>query len=151
MIAIDSDVLAVHHIFVNDARFPENSRFMERSASSERGVTIYNLLELCGILSSAGKAAEARMLFQRYLTAADMQVLYPPVHLGSLADYWASHNEDLMQRIVRGMRLGDAVVLWVAESVNCEAIVTWNKRHFDGKTSLQLYTPSEWLTIAGEA
>lgn len=26
MIAIDSDVLAVHHIFVNDARFPENLR-----------------------------------------------------------------------------------------------------------------------------
>jgi hypothetical protein len=123
---------------------------MERSASSERGVTIYNLLELCGILSSAGKAAEARMLFQRYLTSADIQVLYPPVRLGSLADYWASHNEDLMQRIMRGMRLGDAVVLWVAESANCEAIVTWNKRHFDGRTSLQLYTPSEWLKIASQ-
>jgi len=126
MIAIDSDVLAVHHLFVNDARFPENFRFMERSANHERGVTIYNLLELCGIISSAGKAAEAKILFQRYLTAADMQVLYPPVRLESLADYWATHNEDLLQRIARGMRLGDAVVLWVAESANCEAIVTWN-------------------------
>lgn len=151
MIAIDSDVLAVHHIFVNDARFPENLRFMERSANYERGVTIYNLLELCGILSSADKAVEARMLFQRYLTAADMQVLYPPVHLESPAEYWAVHNEELMQRIMRGMRLGDAVVLWVAESVNCEAIVTWNKRHFDGKTSLQLYTPSEWLKVTGQS
>lgn len=43
MIAIDSDVLAVHHLFVNDARFSENQRFMEKSARVERGVTIYNL------------------------------------------------------------------------------------------------------------
>lgn len=149
MIAIDLDVLAVHHLFVNDARFSENFRFMEQSANHERGVTIYNLLELCGIVASAGRATDAKRLFRRYLTAADMQVLYPDVRLESLADYWASHNEELMKRIARGLRLGDAVVLWVAESVNCEAIVTWNKRHFEGKTSLQLYTPTEWLRTAG--
>jgi hypothetical protein len=151
MIAVDSDVLAIHHLFPGDARYPENARFMERSAEHERGVTIYNLLELCGIVASAGRLADAQMLFQRYLMAADMQVLYPAVRLESLADYWASHNEDLMQRIARGMRLGDAAVLWVAESTNCEAIVTWNKRHFDGKTNLQLYTPTEWLRAAGYA
>ncbi|PKO20529.1 MAG: hypothetical protein CVU38_19665 [Chloroflexi bacterium HGW-Chloroflexi-1] len=149
MIAIDSDVLAVHHIFTGDTRYSENARFMERSVQHERGVTIYNLLELCGIVASAGRVAEAKTLFQRYLTAADMQVLYPAIHLESLADYWASHNEELMKRIERGMRLGDAVVLWVAESVNCNAVVTWNKRHFEGKTSLQLYTPTEWLKVAG--
>jgi hypothetical protein len=54
MIAIDSDVLAIHHIFTGDARYLENARFMERSAKHERGVTIYNLLELCGIIASAG-------------------------------------------------------------------------------------------------
>lgn len=77
----------MHHLFVNDARFSENQRFMEKSARVERGVTIYNLLELCGIIASAGKEGDAKTLFHRYHTATDMQVLYPSVRLESLADY----------------------------------------------------------------
>jgi len=118
---------------------------MAQTATMKRGVTIYNLLELCGILASASKLVEARKLFKQYLAAVDIQVLYPTVSLRSPADFWASHTEELMQRVERGMRLGDAVVLWVAEDTGCDALVTWNKRHFEGKTSLHLYTPTEWL------
>lgn len=145
MIAIDSDVLAIYHIFARDARHGDSARFMSRSASHERGVTIYNLLELCGLLASAGRLAEAKGLFRQYLTATDIKVLYPVVHLESSADYWAFHNQDLMERIERGLRLGDAVVLWAAETAACDEVVTWNKRHFEGKTSLTVYTPAEWL------
>ena len=149
MIGIDSDVLAIHHLFTGDARHRENALFMDKSSGHERGVTIYNLLELCGIVSSAGKPAEARTLFEKYLTAVDIQVLYPVLRLDSLTDYWAFHNEELMERIERGMRLGDAVVLWTVESAGCGELVTWNKRHFEGKTGLPVYTPVEWLRHSG--
>lgn len=51
MIGIDSDVLLIHHIFTHDPRYNENALFMTRSADHERGVSIYNLLELCGIVT----------------------------------------------------------------------------------------------------
>jgi hypothetical protein len=61
------------------------------------------------------------------------------------------HNEALLSRIERGMRLGDAVILWVAETYNCEALVTWNTRHFVEKTELPVLTPAQWLErFAGE-
>lgn len=40
------------------------------------------------------------------------------------------------------MRLGDAVILWVAETCGCKTLVTWNTRHFIGKTDLRVLTPA---------
>lgn len=149
MTGIDSDVLVIHHAFTGDNRYAENALFMEKSAQHKRGVTIYNLLELCGVVTTARKPSEARALFQQYFTAADIEVLYPDVRLDSPTEYWAFHNEVLMERIERGMRLGDAVILWAAESSGCTELVTWNKRHFEGKTDLALFTPAEWLREYG--
>jgi len=116
-----------------------------KAFNTSGGVSIYNLLELCGIVASARKPADARILFQQYLTAADVEVLYPDVRLDSPVEYWSFHNEVLMERIERGLRLGDAVILWAMESSGCDELVTWNKRHFEGKSHLPLFTPVEWL------
>lgn len=44
------------------------------------------------------------------------------------------------------MRLGDAVILWTLETnQEVDIFVTWNTRHFKGKTSLKVLTPSEFL------
>ncbi len=148
MLAIDTDVLAIYRFLRRDRRASETATFMEQTAQKRRGVSIYNLLELCGVAESHGRSA--REVFHSYITAPDMEILYPPIVLSGETDYWQAHNEALLSRIERGMRLGDAVVLWAAETCGCEALITWNKRHFAGRTALDVLTPVEWLERSAE-
>jgi len=72
-------------------------------------------------------------------------MLYPPVVLISEGEFWAHLNTELMNRIKRGMRLGDAAILWTLEANECERLITWNIKHFAGKSNIKVQTPEEWL------
>ena len=55
-------------------------------------------------------------------------------------------NKLEMVRLYRRMKLGDALVLMVAEShPQVDTFVTWNAKHFRDKTHLFVLTPSEFL------
>jgi hypothetical protein len=43
------------------------------------------------------------------------------------------------------MNYPDAQILLIAEGYDCSHIVTWNKRHFEGRTYMQICTPEEYL------
>ena len=45
----------------------------------------------------------------------------------------------------RKMTWGDAVLLKTAEDYEVEAIITWNKKHFEGRTTIEILTPEEYL------
>jgi hypothetical protein len=96
-----------------------------------------------------GHTSEARTLFHEYLRASDVEVLYPRLKCATLAEYWGEQDEELLKRIERGLRLGDAAILWAIESNACEVLVTWNVRHYRGKTSVKVQTPEEWLLEQG--
>jgi hypothetical protein len=149
VISIDTDVLGVYHVFTRDARYPTAATFMEKSRMVERGITVFNLHELCGILATMGRKSEARTLFHEYLSASDVEVLYPHLKCATLAEYWGEQDEELLARIERGMRLGDAAILWAVESNACEVFVTWNTKHYGGKTGINVQTPEEWLSERG--
>lgn len=149
MICIDTDVLAIYHVFNRDARYPATHAFMERSKEASRAVAIFSLLEVCGVVATARQSEEAMKLFDEYLVSDDVRVLYPPVALSSSKEFWTYQNVELLERIERGMRLGDAAVLWAAESNACDIFVTWNTKHFAGKTTINVQTPAEWLEESG--
>ena len=77
MVVLDTDVLAVYYIFHNDPRYNTTKKLIDSLKNQTRAVTIFNLLEFCGILATAGKKDEARTFFDTYLTAADATVLFP--------------------------------------------------------------------------
>ena len=149
MISIDTDVLGVYHVFTRDARYPMAESFLEESRGVERGTTVFNLHELCGILATMGRKSEARTLFHEYLRSSDVEVLYPHPRCATLAEYWGEQDEELLGRIERGMRLGDAAILWAVESNASEVFVTWNTKHYSGKTGVKVQTPEEWLLGQG--
>lgn len=149
MIAIDTDVLGIYHIFKQDPRYPVAASFMYQSEQAERGVPIFSLLELCGLISTARQPEEAMEIFETYLTSESIDVLYPPVDLSSVEVFWARQNAELLKRIERKIRLGDAAILWTVETCVCDALITWNTRHYKDKTSLPIQTPDEWLTDHG--
>ena len=149
MIVIDTDVLALYHFFTKDPRHDIAVSFMNETREQARGTTIYNLLELAGILAVAGKADLGKSLVETYATAADMQVLFPRLSPLSPDAFWADYTGELMDMMARGLRYGDAKVLWVAESNEASGLVTWNTRHYQGRTPLPVLTPAE--VVSGES
>ena len=146
MIVIDTDVLALYHFFVHDPRHEIAVSFMNETREQARGTTIYNLLELAGVLAVAGKAELGKSLIGTYATAADMQLLFPRLSPLSPDVFWADYTGELVDMMTRGLRYGDAKVLWVAERNDASCLVTWNARHFRDKTPLPVLTPAEVVT-----
>lgn len=145
MIAVDTDVLVIERVFKNDPRHTATANFLARNALPGYGVPIFSLLELCGVMATAKQPQEALQFLEEYLTSSAVQVLYPTVVLDSITAFWSNQNAELVKRIKRGMRLGDAAILWTVESTACEALVTWNVKHYRQKTTLTVLTPEEWL------
>lgn len=146
MIAIDTDVLAIYHIFHRDLRCETTTRFFEKISEQTKAVTIFNLLELCGILACANRTQDSKVLFDSIFGAEDVVVLFPSIVSVSEKDFWATLVSECFTRIQRGMRLGDAVILWTLETCGNDCtFITWNTRHFKEKTTINILTPSEFL------
>lgn len=145
MIAIDTDVLAVHHIFHNSPRYAPTREFFVKIEDRLKAVTVFNLLELAGIFASANRAKESRDVFERYLRADNISILFPALVVSSPTHFWQVVTSQSFARIQRGMRLGDAVILWTLETnENIDAFITWNPKHFKERTSIKVLTPPEF-------
>lgn len=145
MIVLDTDVLAIHHIFHNDPRYKATKNMVDSLKNITRAVTIFNLLEFCGILGTAGKQEEAKAFFDSYLSAVDATVLFPRFSARDEIDFWSTLTSECFNRTQKGLRLGDAAILWTLETnVEVESFVTWNTRHFTGKTSVKILTPNDF-------
>ena len=143
MIAIDTDVLAIHHVFHNDPRYEATEKFLSDVRGMTKGITIFNLLELCGIISTAGQTAESDRVFHQHFKSHDVMILFPDFTAGHAQAFWSGLSTECLARIQRGMRLGDAVILWTLESKHVDTFVTWNTRHFRDKTDIRVINPPD--------
>lgn len=103
--------------------------------------TIYNLLEVCGILSFNLSPAHLEELFIGFADRFGVQVLFPP---GEGTEVCFEPG-----RILQGMKgklsFGDALV---AELVSVyrrrlDVFVTWNAVHFEGRLPIPVSTPEQ--------
>jgi predicted nucleic acid-binding protein len=143
-IFIDSD------IFVRDLRYPRdinqeaNQRFLEKVRSGKiRGATsIFNLLEICGILSFNLTLEALWALYRGFPTHYNVKILYPADAAGNLQYDIAR----IFEKILKKQDLGDAQIASVAErfSNQLNGFVSWNARHFEGKISLSVKTPADF-------
>jgi len=101
-------------------------------------------MELAGIISSSGKAAEAKTIIETYARAADMKILYPLLPLKTPEYFWIEYCAQIMEVMGRGLRYGDAKILWVAEVNECRVLITWNTGHYCKKTRMEVMTPEEF-------
>ncbi|OGW40457.1 MAG: hypothetical protein A2Y97_04300 [Nitrospirae bacterium RBG_13_39_12] len=146
MIAIDTDVLAVYHIFHNNPRYNATRNFFAKISGQPRAVTIFNLLELCGLFASANRVKESKNIFERYIKAENITILFPLFASEHKQAFWLTLVSECFSRIQKGMRLGDAVILWTLETnENIDSFVTWNTKHFSDKTPIKLLSPPDFL------
>lgn len=73
--------------------------------------------------------------------------ILPPLGLSSApgADSWfADFVASITGCMARRATWGDAMVLLAAEQYQVDAIITWNKKHFEGRTAIPVYTPEDF-------
>lgn len=148
MVALDTDVLVLAFAFQRDPRQEANTRFLEAARGQTPVATIYSVMELLGQLSfnlpSDRLAQWPSWLQDRY----SLTVIYPQAE-GE--DAGAFFQREMVAQPLGRMRQHplpflDALILGLVErAVGVDAFVTWNARHFRGKTGLVVLTPDEFL------
>lgn len=140
MLFIDTDVLAIHHLFIHDKRREKNEVFLTKIRGRKASTTIHNLLELCGLFAVANQQFKVPTVYMDYLESKDFGVFFP----GTPSD-WPQHVEHILEIISRGHSYGDALVVSTAEEGGVEVFVTWNIKHFKDSIDAHVLTPIEYL------
>ncbi|MGQ9552951.1 MAG: hypothetical protein ACUVWR_02440 [Anaerolineae bacterium] len=151
VVVIDSDVFLLEFAFQRDARYEVNGRFLQAVRSASPAITIYNLMEILGQLSF-NLAPERLARWPLWLQAAyDLTVLWPNVGALDAADFFREEVYERPLTHMQAQRLAfiDSLILGLAERApEVEAFITWNAKHFRGKTPLTVLTPAEYWQIA---
>ncbi|GAB4496559.1 MAG: hypothetical protein OHK0052_06710 [Anaerolineales bacterium] len=150
MVILDTDVLLLAYAFKRDVRQPVNQQFLARVQSKSPAITVYNLMEILGQISFNLAPNQLQNWNLWLIGAYNLTVLWPvnpqePISGMAFAD---EIFEQPYQRMLRyGSAFMDTLILNLAERTpNAECFVTWNAKHFRGKSSLQVLTPEEFLT-----
>jgi hypothetical protein len=151
VVVIDTDVLVLAYAFHRDARQAANAQFLDSVQTLQPASTIYSIMELLGKLSF-NLSAERLSQWPLWLQARHrLSILYPRT-VGMTAETFF-HREYVDLPFARmqehQMALLDALILNLAEAApDVDAFVTWNARHYQGKTALRVLTPAEYLDAA---
>ena len=149
MIFIDTDVLWLAFAFHQDDRQAANSAFLEQVQAAQPATTIYNVLELLGKLSF-NLSPERLDEWRSWLVDAYQLLVIWPTN-PELTTASPTFQEEIFERPYQKMRtvkmpFMDALILNLAERTpNVTQFVTWNARHFQGKSTLPILTPEEYI------
>lgn len=142
MIFIDTGIFVIDKLFPEDSRYKANKDFL--GLKEERCTSIYNVFELCGLSSFSLSAVELRSLFTNFHRYYNLEIAYPKVAYLSPEEMLSSFISRVFEKICMKMNYLDAQILLIAEEYDCSAFVTWNKKHFEGRTHIPVYTPKEF-------
>jgi len=150
VIVVDTNVFCIDLLFTRDAHYNTNRKFLALLRTRGGGATtLVNLLELAGILSFNLNEAQLAGMLSRFSSEYKVAIL-PRYDSGSASIDVAVRA--VLDKIVRKCSFGDALVLALAEKLapGGSTLVSWDARHFKGKTSLDVLTPAEALAKWGK-
>ncbi len=146
MILTDSNVFLIDRFFHRDARYTENRRFVERLPGLEAAISVYGLLEVCGLASFNLSARELTEWFFHFDRVYGVTVLFPRDLPRQTAQQFWEHLLDEMYRLMSWkMTFLDAAILALAEEHQVSRLITWNVKDFTGRTSVPVMTPQEFM------
>ncbi len=139
MMSLDTDVLAIYFIYQWDPRFNIAKKIIESRIA--KCTTIYNVLELCGLMAIAQGHLKSLELFKLLHKRRDFKVLYWKRFPKSQEEFVSI----VMKYISRDLSVGDAMVSWLIEENNVKTFITYNVKHFKGKILAEVLTPEEYV------
>jgi len=149
MVVIDTDVLLLAFAFHRDKRQTINNIFLENVQSADPAITIYNLMETLGKLSFNFSSDHLTNWSTWLVDAYQLTIiwpLHPEINLDGLSLYEELYARPFSKMRRYGMPFLDALILNLAERTDgVTHFVTWNARHFQGKSKLAIVTPEDYL------
>jgi hypothetical protein len=142
---IDTPVFVIDLRYQRDRHFASNRAFLNRIASEgHAATTIFNLLEVCGILSFNLNDEQLKEMFHYFPEHYNVDVL---PHSTLESPLPALNTGDLFDVIARKTSFGDALIIAAVEKhiPGTASFVSWNARHFKGRLSIPAFTPREFL------
>ena len=142
LVVIDTDVLALHHVFTWDKRYNINREFLKMV--EEPATTIHNLLELVSIIFRARRGEDARRIYRSYMLSQKWTILYPEPPVD-----WEEYCDKIFAYLEKGMSYGDSLIAWTLDenADQIDSFVTWNKKDFENRIKVPVLTPQEWINI----
>lgn len=147
MILLDADILLLDIRYPRDAHFGVNERLLKTLQERElkRGITLYTLLEVVGVLSF-NLPAEQIQRFYTLLPGRYGSQVVPALAINQEVPTFTPSA--ILAFIEKKMALGDALqALYLQRfAPHATCLLSWNARHFQQKLSVPALTPEEWLT-----
>lgn len=148
---IDTDIFVRDLRYRNDKNIKENDLFLDLVKTKRIfGVTsIYNLLELCGILSFNLSPESLLHLYWGFKKKYQLKQIL----------FGKSSNENLVidiniifEQLVKKMSFGDALIAACVKYHEdlIEGFVSWNAIHFENRFNVDVYTPLTLLEKLGQ-
>lgn len=148
MVIIDTDILIMEFRFQRDKKYPINNQFLSILQATGGAITVYTLMEFLGKMSFNVNLSRLTRWRSWLRDAYNLVIIWPEAQ-GIDADSFV-HTlifEHPFERMCRKpIAFVDSLILNLAEQADeAETFVTWNAKHFVGKTSLTVKTPKEYL------
>ena len=143
---IDTDIFVRDLRYRDDKNIKENDRFINLVKTKKVvGLTsIYNLLELCGVLSFNLSSESLIHLYWGFKNKYQLkQILFGKAFDENLT----IDINKIFGYLIKKMSFGDALVAACIEyhKDQIEGFVSWNVKHFENRLNLDLYTPQSLL------
>jgi len=102
MVLLDSNLFVIDRFFPGDAHFQTNRTFLDSLTTLEAGVSIFTLLELCGIASFNLTPKDLRLWLHDFPSIYPVQIL-DPWGVGTVASqaWFGQFLEELTENIAR--------------------------------------------------
>ena len=150
MVLLDTNIFVIDRFFPRDANYAANRAFILRLQTIDCGFSIFSLFDLCGLASFNLSPVELRRWSYDFRRIYGVKILEPlRISKASAAEWFADFSRSMFSLFERKISWGDAVLLQTAEDYDAEMILTWNKRHFEGRTGIKVFTPDEYLNEYG--
>lgn len=147
MILLDSNIFIIDRFFHRDRLYPQNRAFIEGLGEFEAAISVFTLLEICGVSSFNLSSKELDLWLYQFPTVYPVLVLDPfGVEVQFATDWMSAFLAEVSEKISHQMTFGDAVILREAEKYRPEAIITWNTKDFLHRTTIPVFTPESYLT-----
>ncbi len=145
MLLIDSDVFIIDRRYRKDAKYRTNKNFLDFVHEEEKYTTIFNLLEITGILSYNLSTSDIERFYYAFPDYYKINIIYPVTNTLSADSFMSELTNDIYEIIKKKLNFGDALILKTAIDNHINTYVGWNIRHFKGKAKMIFYTPADYL------
>ena len=125
-------------------KFDENKEFINKAVGSNLATTsVYNLMEICGILSFNLSSQQLYELYlylpQRYNLQLDYKI-HPKQRLPTI------DQGSILEIMVKKASFGDSLIISATKDIPLlTCFVSWNARHFEQHLSIPAITPANFL------